>query len=59
MSPNYSCFTSMSHSSSIPVMTANGTPMPLVGVGSVVTPNLSPSNVCHIQNLTLNLAYIG
>jgi hypothetical protein len=37
--------TFMSPSPSIPVMTADGTPMPLGGVGSVVTPHLSPSNV--------------
>ena len=41
MSPDSSCFTSMSHSSSAPVMTTDGTPMPLAGVGSVVTPNIS------------------
>ena len=33
-------FAYMSFSSSILVMTADGTLMPLVGVGSVVTPNL-------------------
>ena len=41
MSPNSSYFSSMSSSSCIPVMTANDTLMPLVGVGSVVTYNLS------------------
>ena len=40
MSPNSSCFTSMSHSSFVPVMIVDGTPMPLAGVGYVVTPNL-------------------
>ena len=61
MSPDSSCFTSMSHSSSIHVMTADGTPMPLAGVGFVATPNLplSLSNVYHILNLTLILAFIG
>eukprot|EP00258_Populus_trichocarpa_P015064 XP_006370769.2 non-specific lipid-transfer protein C, cotyledon-specific isoform [Populus trichocarpa] len=34
-----SSFTSVSSLSSIPVMTADGTPMPLTGVGSVVTPH--------------------
>ena len=43
MSPDSSCFTYMFHSSSVLVMTINGTPMPLAGVGYVVTPNLSLS----------------
>ena len=37
MSPNSSCFASMSLSSSIHVMTIDGTPMPLTGVGPNVT----------------------
>ena len=42
-------------------MTTDGTPMPLAGVGYVVTHNLSLSlyNVYHILNLTLNLAFVG
>ena len=56
MSSDSSCFASMSHLSFVPVMTADGTPIPLVGVGYVVTSNLSLSNVYHIPNLTLNLA---
>ena len=36
----------MSLLSSILVMTTNGTPMPLVGVGSCVTPNMSLSLSC-------------
>ena len=59
ISPDSSCCTSMSHSSSVLVMTADGTHMPLAGVGSIVTPNLFLSNVYHILNLTLNLASIG
>ena len=43
MSPDSSCFSSMSHSSSVPVMTIYGTPMPLEGVDYVVPPNLSLS----------------
>ena len=43
MSLDSSCFTSMSHSSSILVMTTYGTPMPLAGVDSIVTRNLSLS----------------
>jgi hypothetical protein len=49
----------MSSLSSILVMTANGTPMPLVGVGSVVTPHLSLPNVYLNLKLKLNLAFIG
>ena len=42
MSSDSSSFTSVSPLSSIPVMTADGTLMPLAGVGSVVTPHFSP-----------------
>ena len=65
MSPYSSWFTSMSHSSFVPIRTADDTPMPLAGVGYVLTPNislslsLSLSNVYYIMNLTLNLAYVG
>jgi arginine exporter protein ArgO len=45
--------------SSIPVMTTDGTPMPLAGVGSVVTPHLSLPNVYLIPKLKLNLASVG
>jgi hypothetical protein len=40
-------------------MTADGTPMPLAGVGSVVTLHLSLPNVYLIPNLKLNLASVG
>jgi len=59
MSLDSSSFTSVSPLSSIPVMTADGTPMPLAGVGSVVTPHLSLSNVYLIPKLKLNLAFVG
>ena len=59
MSPDSSSFTSVSPLSSIPVMTADGTPMPLAGVGSVVTPHLSLPNVYLIPKLKLNLASVG
>ena len=59
MSPDSSSFTSVSPLSSIPVMTADGTPMPLAGVGSVVTPHLSLPNVYFISKLRLNLAFVG
>jgi hypothetical protein len=59
MSPDSSSFTSVSPSPSIPVMTVDGTLMPLAGVGSVVTPHLSLPNVYLILNLKLNLAFVG
>ena len=59
MSSDSSSFTSMSPSSSIPVMTANDTPMPLAGVGYVIEPHLSIPNVYLIPNLKLNLASVG
>ena len=40
-------------------MTADGTPMSLASVGSIVTPHLSLPNVYLIPNLKLNLASIG
>jgi hypothetical protein len=40
-------------------MAVDDTPMPLAGVGSVVTPHLSFSNVYLISNLKLNLASVG
>jgi hypothetical protein len=60
MSSDSSSFTSMSPSSSILVMTVDGTLMPLAGVvGSVVTPHLSLPNVYLIPNLELNLTSVG
>ena len=49
----------LSFSSSIPVMTVDGTLMPLAGVGFFITPNLSLSHVYHIPKLALNLASVG
>ena len=59
MSPNFCFFVFMSHSSSIIVMTVVGTLMPLAGVGFVVTPNISLSNVYYILKLKLNLVAVG
>jgi hypothetical protein len=59
MSPDSSSFTSVSSLSSIPVMTADGTHMPLADVSSIVTPHLSLSNVYLIPKLKLNLASVG
>lgn len=38
-------------------MNVDGTPMPLVGVSSVITPHLSLSNVYHIPNLKSNIVF--
>jgi len=59
MSLDSSSFTSISPLSSIPVMTADGTPMHLTGVGSVVTPHLSLPNVYLIPKIKLNLTSVG
>jgi len=59
MSPDSSSFTSVSPLSSIPVMTADDSPMPLAVVGSVVTPHLSLPNVYLIPKIKLNLASVG
>ena len=59
MSPDSSYFTYVSHSPSIPVITVDGTHMPLVGVGSVVRPHLSLLNVYLISKLKLNLVSVG
>ena len=59
MSQDSLSFTSMSPSPSIPVMIVNGTSMPLVGVGFVVTPHLSLFNVYLIPKLRLNLTSVG
>jgi hypothetical protein len=40
-------------------MTTDGTPIPLAGVGSIVTPHLSLPNVYLILKLKLNLAFVG
>jgi hypothetical protein len=59
MSLYSSSFTFVSPSPSIPVITAYDISMPLVGVGSIVTPHLSLPNVYLILKLRLNLASIG
>ena len=59
MSPDSLSFISVSSSLFIPVMTADSTPMPLTGVGSIITPHLSLPNVYLILKLRLNLAFVG
>jgi hypothetical protein len=52
-------FTYVSHLPSIPVITVDGTLIPLAGVGSVVTPHLSFPNVYLISILRLNFYFVG
>ena len=59
MSPHSKSFVSLCPTSSIPVKTADGTPMPLSGVGSVVSPHISLPNVYYIPKLSLNLVSVG
>jgi len=54
-----SSFTSISPPPSIPIITINGTSMPLASVGSIVTPHLSFLNVYLIPKIRLNLVFIG
>ncbi|XP_075489501.1 uncharacterized protein LOC142528343 [Primulina tabacum] len=59
MSPDLSSFASLSHNSSIEIVTADDTPIPLVGVGSLVTCCLSLPDVYYIPTLTLNLVSVS
>jgi len=59
MSLDYLYFAFVSPSPSIPVMIVDGTPIPLVSIGSIITPHLSLCNVYLIPKLTLNPAFIG
>ena len=52
-------FTYASSSSSILVVTIDGTLMPLTGVDSIVIPHLSLPNVYLISKLRLNLASVS
>jgi hypothetical protein len=40
-------------------MTADDISMPLIGVGSIVIPHLSLSNICLIPKLRLNIIFVG
>jgi len=59
MSLDSSSFTSISHSPSILVITADDIYMPLIGVGSIIIPHLSLPNVCLIPKLRLNIIFVG
>ena len=59
MSPDLLSFVILSLNSSMSVVTTNGTLMPLVVVGSIVTHYMSLSDVYQIHNLALNLVSIS
>ena len=59
MSPNAKLFASVKPMPSLPVTTADGTPMPLAGIGPIMGPKLSLPNVYHIPKLSLNLVSVG
>jgi transposase InsO family protein len=59
MSYDNNSFVSLKPASSMSVMTADDTPMPLAGIGSVRTPNMSFSDVYYIPSLTLSLASVS
>jgi hypothetical protein len=59
MSPDSLSFTFMFPSPSIPIIIVDDTPMPLAGVGFIVTSHLSFPNVYLIPKLRLNLAFVG
>ncbi|KAJ9548119.1 hypothetical protein OSB04_020662 [Centaurea solstitialis] len=59
MSPHLISFTSLSPRSPVSVMSASSTPLQVEGVGSVVTPQLSLSDVYYIPTLALNLVSVS
>lgn len=60
MTSDLSLFTSLSSlSTSISVLTVNGTSMSLAGIGSITTSGLCLSDVYYIPQLTLNLISIS
>lgn len=59
MSYDFKSFVSLNIAPSMSVMTADGTHMPLAGIGFVSTPNLSFYDVYYIPNLTLSLASVN
>ncbi|TLX66533.1 hypothetical protein E9993_23400, partial [Labilibacter sediminis] len=59
MSPHRSSFASLSSRSLIYVMSASATPMSVEGVGSIVTPYISLSDVYFIPTLALNLVSVS
>ena len=52
-------FASLSPMSSMSIMIADVTPIPLANAGFVITPHLSFFTIYHILNLTLNLVSVG
>ena len=59
MSPHFSSFASLSSRTPVSVMSASATPMSVEGVGSIVTPYISLTDVYYIPTLALNLASVS
>jgi Pol polyprotein/gag-pre-integrase-like protein len=59
MSPQLESFVSLSPHSSPPIVTADGTTMPLEGIGSVATSSIFLDQVYYVPNLALNLCSVG
>ncbi|KAK4485459.1 hypothetical protein RD792_008100 [Penstemon davidsonii] len=59
MSPDSTVFTVLHSKPYGSVTTADGTPMPLAGIGPIDTPNMSLDSVYHIPNLAMNLVSVG
>lgn len=59
MSPYFPSFISLSSNSRIFAMYASATPMPIEGVGSIVTPHISLTGVYYIPTLSLNLTSVS
>lgn len=60
MSHDCSSFISMSFDSRSPsILTADGTPLPLTGIGTIQTTHVSLPNVYCIPKLTMNLVSVG
>ncbi|KAL8097944.1 hypothetical protein AgCh_030896 [Apium graveolens] len=55
MSPTLLSFISLYSITSLSIMTADGSPKLLEGVGSVATPNVSLSDLYYVPNLKMNL----
>ena len=59
MSPHMSSFSSLSPRAPVSVLSASATPMSVEGVGSIVTPYISLTDVYYIPTLALNLASVS
>lgn len=58
-SPNLSSFVSLSPKSLVSVVTPDGTPMSIVGIGSIDAHFLPLNDIYHIPSLTLNFVFVS